>query len=110
MRRGEIVGIAGLMGAGRTELARSVFGRSYGSRVEGTLRARRQGAAPASSVHAAIDAGIAYLTEDRKVLGLNLLDDIKRSDHLGRPGQAAQGPDGRPARGGRGRGEATAPA
>jgi putative multiple sugar transport system ATP-binding protein len=78
VRRGEIVGIAGLMGAGRTELARSVFGRSYGSRIEGQLllggtelRLR--------SVHAAIEAGIAYVTEDRKGLGLNLLDDIKTS-------------------------------
>ena len=78
VRRGEIVGIAGLMGAGRTELARSVFGRSYGSRVEGTLRLDGK-ELHLKSVHAAIDSGIAYLTEDRKVLGLNLLDDIKRS-------------------------------
>ena len=78
MRRGEIVGIAGLMGAGRTELARSIFGRSYGSRVEGrmTLDGKEL---HLNSVPAAIKAGIAYLTEDRKVLGLNLLDDIKRS-------------------------------
>ncbi|WP_247828402.1 multiple monosaccharide ABC transporter ATP-binding protein [Arthrobacter antioxidans] len=76
VRRGEIVGFAGLMGAGRTELARSVFGRSYGTFKSGqivmdgkeiTLR----------SVPQAIDAGLAYVTEDRKSLGLNLLDDIK---------------------------------
>jgi putative multiple sugar transport system ATP-binding protein len=78
VRTGEIVGIAGLMGAGRTELARSVFGRSYGSRVEGRMRLAGK-ELHLRSVHAAIDAGIAYLTEDRKVLGLNLLDDIKRS-------------------------------
>ncbi len=78
VRAGEIVGIAGLMGAGRTELARSVFGRSYGSRVEGRMRLAGK-ELHLRSVHAAIDAGIAYLTEDRKVLGLNLLDDIKRS-------------------------------
>ena len=78
VRKGEIVGIAGLMGAGRTELARSVFGRSYGSRVEGRLTLNGK-ELHLRSVHAAIDAGIAYLTEDRKVLGLNLLDDIKRS-------------------------------
>jgi len=78
VRRGEIVGIAGLMGAGRTELARSVFGRSYGSRVEGRLRLEGK-ELTLRSVPAAIDAGIAYVSEDRKALGLNLLDDIKRS-------------------------------
>jgi putative multiple sugar transport system ATP-binding protein len=78
VRRGEIVGIAGLMGAGRTELARSVFGRSYGSRVHGTLLLDGK-ELHLKSVPAAIDAGIAYLSEDRKALGLNLLDDIKRS-------------------------------
>ncbi|EWT00337.1 ABC transporter ATP-binding protein [Intrasporangium oryzae NRRL B-24470] len=78
VRRGEIVGFAGLMGAGRTELMRSLFGRSYGTYVSGTiikdgkeLRLR--------SVADAIDHGLAYVTEDRKTLGLNLLDDIKRT-------------------------------
>lgn len=78
VRRGEIVGIAGLMGAGRTELARSIFGRSYGSHIEGQLILDGK-ELHLKSVHAAIEAGIAYLTEDRKALGLNLLDDIKRS-------------------------------
>ncbi|KQV75086.1 ABC transporter ATP-binding protein [Aeromicrobium sp. Root344] len=78
VHRGEIVGIAGLMGAGRTELARSIFGRSYGSRIDGQLILDGK-ELHLKSVHAAIDAGIAYLTEDRKALGLNLLDDIKRS-------------------------------
>jgi putative multiple sugar transport system ATP-binding protein len=78
VRRGEIVGIAGLMGAGRTELARSIFGRSYGSRVEGRLVLDGK-ELHLKSVHSAIGAGIAYLTEDRKSLGLNLLDDIKTS-------------------------------
>jgi putative multiple sugar transport system ATP-binding protein len=78
VRRGEIVGIAGLMGAGRTELARSIFGRSYGSRVEGRLLLDGK-ELHLKSVHSAIGAGIAYLTEDRKSLGLNLLDDIKTS-------------------------------
>ena len=78
VRRGEIVGIAGLMGAGRTELARSLFGRSYGSRIEGSMKLDGKELS-LRSVHAAIDAGIAYLTEDRKSLGLNLLDDIKTS-------------------------------
>ena len=57
------------------------------------------------SVPAAIDAGIAYLTEDRKALGLNLARRHQALDHLGRPVQAPQGADGRPARGGRGRRE-----
>jgi putative multiple sugar transport system ATP-binding protein len=78
VRRGEIVGIAGLMGAGRTELARSIFGRSFGSRVEGRLRLNGQ-ELHLKSVPDAIEAGIAYVSEDRKALGLNLLDDIKRS-------------------------------
>ena len=78
VRRGEIVGIAGLMGAGRTELARSVFGRSYGSRTTGTMRLEGR-EVRLTSVHQAIRAGIAYVSEDRKGLGLNLLDDIKRS-------------------------------
>ncbi|GAB2750993.1 multiple monosaccharide ABC transporter ATP-binding protein [Nocardioides pakistanensis] len=76
VRRGEIVGIAGLMGAGRTELARSLFGRSYGSHITGRLRLAGKDL-HLRSVHDAIDAGLAYLTEDRKSLGLNLLDDIK---------------------------------
>ena len=78
VRRGEIVGIAGLMGAGRTELARSIFGRSYGGRNRGTLLLDGQEVA-LRTVHDAIRAGIAYVSEDRKGLGLNLLDDIKTS-------------------------------
>ncbi len=78
LRRGEIVGLAGLMGAGRTELAMSVFGRSYGHNISGrifkdgkeiTLR----------SVRDAIDHGIAYATEDRKRYGLNLIQDIQHN-------------------------------
>jgi len=76
VRRGEIVGFAGLMGSGRTELMRSIFGHSYGSFVGGTMKLNGQ-ELRLRSVPAAIDAGIAYVTEDRKVLGLNLLDDIK---------------------------------
>src|SRR5688500_15019335 len=78
VRRGEIVGIAGLMGAGRTELARSIFGRSYGSRTQGTMRLDGK-ELHLKSVTDAIKAGIAYVSEDRKGLGLNLLDDIKTS-------------------------------
>jgi putative multiple sugar transport system ATP-binding protein len=78
VRRGEIVGLAGLMGAGRTELAMSLFGRSYGSYVSGTIiKDGRE--VVMKDVEAAIAEGLAYVSEDRKVLGLNLLDDIKRS-------------------------------
>jgi putative multiple sugar transport system ATP-binding protein len=78
IRHGEIVGLAGLMGAGRTELARSVFGQSYGRQVAGKLR---KDGKPITfkNVRQAIDGGIAYVTEDRKSLGLNMLDSIKVS-------------------------------
>ncbi|QAY72094.1 sugar ABC transporter ATP-binding protein [Agromyces protaetiae] len=78
VRRGEIVGLAGLMGAGRTELAMSIFGRSYGNYISGTIVKDGQ-EIELKNVEAAIDHGLAYVSEDRKVLGLNLLDTIKRS-------------------------------
>ncbi|WAB82016.1 sugar ABC transporter ATP-binding protein [Microcella daejeonensis] len=78
VRAGEVVGIAGLMGAGRTELAMSIFGRSYGSRISGRLFMRGN-EIQARSVPEAIRNGLAYATEDRKVFGLNLIDDIKRN-------------------------------
>lgn len=78
LRRGEIVGLAGLMGAGRTELAMSVFGRSYGRDISGKLYKHGK-EIQARTVHEAIDNGIAYLTEDRKTYGLNLIEDIKRN-------------------------------
>ena len=76
VRRGEIVGFAGLMGSGRTELMRSLFGHSYGTFLSGSMVLNGK-EVRLRSVPDAIDAGIAYVTEDRKVLGLNLLDDIK---------------------------------
>jgi len=78
VRRGEIVGIAGLMGAGRTELAMSLFGRSYGTYVSGQIF-KDGNEIQVRNVGEAIRQGIAYVSEDRKALGLNLLDDIKRS-------------------------------
>ncbi|NYI69943.1 putative multiple sugar transport system ATP-binding protein [Naumannella cuiyingiana] len=78
VRRGEIVGFAGLMGAGRTELARSLFGRSYGIWESGTMRLGDRPIEP-RTVEQAISAGLAYVTEDRKVFGLNLLDDVKNT-------------------------------
>jgi putative multiple sugar transport system ATP-binding protein len=78
VRRGEVVGIAGLMGAGRTELAMSVFGRSYGKHISG--RVIKDGKEiHTRTVSEAIEHGIAYATEDRKYFGLNLMDDIARS-------------------------------
>jgi putative multiple sugar transport system ATP-binding protein len=66
------------MGAGRTELARSIFGKSYGARISGTLVLDGK-ELELNSVADAITEGLAYVTEDRKALGLNLLDDIKTS-------------------------------
>ena len=78
VHRGEIVGLAGIMGAGRTELARSIFGHSWGSRISGKVFINGK-EAKVSTIRDAIDSGIAYATEDRKRYGLNLIDDIKRN-------------------------------
>ncbi|HEX7555882.1 MAG TPA: multiple monosaccharide ABC transporter ATP-binding protein [Leptolinea sp.] len=76
VRRGEVVGLSGLMGAGRTELAMSIFGRSYGIRISGT--AYRDGKeVDISTIDKAISNGIAYATEDRKAYGLVLIQEIK---------------------------------
>jgi putative multiple sugar transport system ATP-binding protein len=75
IRRGEIVGIAGLMGAGRTELAMSIFGRSYGQGISGQVLLHGQ-VIDTSTVQKAIDHGIAYVTEDRKGYGLVLEETI----------------------------------
>ena len=75
VRAGEIVGFAGLMGAGRTELAMSLFGRSYGSDISG--RVYKDGVEiQTRTVGEAIRNGIAYVTEDRKRYGLNLIGSI----------------------------------
>jgi putative multiple sugar transport system ATP-binding protein len=78
VRAGEVVGIAGLMGAGRTELAMSVFGRSYGRSISGRLFLRGE-QIKVRTVQDAIEHGIAYATEDRKRYGLNLIEDIRRN-------------------------------
>ncbi|MFI1763112.1 multiple monosaccharide ABC transporter ATP-binding protein [Streptomyces sp. NPDC020800] len=81
VRRGEIVGIAGLMGAGRTELAMSVFGRTYGRCTGGTvLKDGRE--IRTRTVAEAVGHGIAYVTEDRKHYGLNLIDTVHRNISL----------------------------
>ncbi|MEU3766162.1 multiple monosaccharide ABC transporter ATP-binding protein [Amycolatopsis keratiniphila] len=78
LRRGEIVGLAGLMGAGRTELAMSVFGRSYGKDISGRL-IKDGKEIEVRTVGDAVANGIAYATEDRKRYGLNLIEDIQRN-------------------------------
>jgi putative multiple sugar transport system ATP-binding protein len=78
VRKGEIVGIAGLMGAGRTEFAMSVFGRSYGRRISGEVFLHGK-KIDVSTIGKAVDHGIAYVTEDRKTYGLNLIDHIKHN-------------------------------
>jgi putative multiple sugar transport system ATP-binding protein len=91
VRKGEVVGIAGLMGAGRTEFAMSVFGRSYGVNITGDVLLHGK-PADTSTVGKAIDAGLAYATEDRKVYGLNLIDHIKHNVTIANlPGVATSG-------------------
>ena len=81
VRKGEVLGIAGLMGAGRTELAMSIFGRSYGNKISGAI-SKNGTELCIKNVQDAIDNGIAYTTEDRKSAGLILMSDIKRNISL----------------------------
>jgi len=91
VRAGEVVGIAGLMGSGRTELAMSLFGRSYGRNISGTVAIKGQ-PVDVSSVPKAIDAGLAYVTEDRKSLGLILEETIQNNITLANlPGVSSGG-------------------
>lgn len=76
VRKGEVVGISGLMGAGRTELAMSIFGRSYGSHITGTLTIGGK-EVHLKTVKEAINAKLAYVTEDRKGNGLVLTNPIR---------------------------------
>ncbi len=81
VRSGEVVGIYGLMGAGRTELAMSIFGRSYGIGISGKLFLRGK-EVTLKSPKKAIAAGLAYVTEDRKGNGLVLTNSIKTNTTL----------------------------
>jgi len=76
VRKGEVVGISGLMGAGRTELAMSIFGRSYGENITGTLKINGK-EVKLRNVQEAIKHKLAYVTEDRKGNGLILTNPIK---------------------------------
>lgn len=78
LRKGEVVGISGLMGAGRTELAMSIFGKSYGSHITGHIFVNGK-EIHLSKVKDAIEHKIAYVTEDRKVNGLILDASIREN-------------------------------
>ena len=91
VKAGEVVGIAGLMGAGRTEFAMSLFGRAWGQKISGEVKLR---GAPVdvSTIPKALKAGLAYVTEDRKTYGLVLIDHIKHNVTLANlDGVAARG-------------------
>lgn len=76
IRKGEVVGIAGLMGAGRTEFAMSLFGKAYGRNISGKMIINGE-EVELRDVKSAIKNGLAYCTEDRKSAGLILNFDIK---------------------------------
>ena len=78
VKAGEVVGIAGLMGAGRTEFAMSVFGRSWGQFVSGSVSIKGR-TVDVSTIPKAVKNGLAYVTEDRKTYGLILINDVKRN-------------------------------
>jgi len=81
VRKGEVVGISGLMGSGRTELAMSIFGKSYGSNISGTLKINGK-EVKLNNVRQAINAKLAYVTEDRKGDGLILSNPIYVNNSL----------------------------
>jgi putative multiple sugar transport system ATP-binding protein len=89
VRAGEVIGIAGLMGAGRTEFAMSVFGRSFGKRISGEVFMRGI-PVDVSTIPKAVDAGLAYVTEDRKTYGLVLIDHIKNNVTLAKLDQVSE--------------------
>jgi putative multiple sugar transport system ATP-binding protein len=81
VRKGEVVGISGLMGAGRTELAMSIFGKSYGTDISGDLYINGK-KTELNNVKSAIKSKIAYVSEDRKSVGLILSNPIKSNTTL----------------------------
>ena len=89
LRRGEVLGISGLMGAGRTELAMSIFGRSYGANIRGQIFLNgKEVSFP--NVKAAIKNKIAYVTEDRKGNGLILSESISKNTTSANPGKISK--------------------
>jgi putative multiple sugar transport system ATP-binding protein len=90
VKRGEIVGISGLMGAGRTELAMSIFGKSYGVGIEGETYILGK-KVNLKSPQVAIDHKIAYVTEDRKGNGLILPQSIRDNTTLAKLSRISYG-------------------
>ena len=84
LRKGEVLGISGLMGAGRTELSMSIFGRSYGANIRGQLFLNGK-EIELPDVKTAIKAGFAYVTEDRKGNGLILTESISKNTTAAKP-------------------------
>ncbi|MBP5359473.1 MAG: ATP-binding cassette domain-containing protein [Treponema sp.] len=84
LRKGEVLGISGLMGAGRTELAMSIFGHSYGSNIRGHIFMNGK-EVYFPNVKSAIKAGLAYVTEDRKGNGLILTESICKNTTAAKP-------------------------
>ena len=82
VRKGEVVGIYGLMGAGRTELAMSIFGQTYGTNISGELKIDGKPVKIKKGADDAIKHKIAYVTEDRKGNGLVLSQSIKVNTSL----------------------------
>lgn len=78
VKAGEVIGIAGLMGAGRTELAMSLFGQAYGRNISGEVHMHGK-PVDVSAIDKAISAGLAYVTEDRKSLGLVIEETIQKN-------------------------------
>ncbi|MEL3900281.1 sugar ABC transporter ATP-binding protein [Treponema phagedenis] len=87
VRAGEVLGVAGLMGAGRTEIMKSIFGSiipDSGTVVVGGKEARIRSPADAKKL------GIGYITEDRKTEGLVLSESIKKNISLNNLAQIAR--------------------
>jgi putative multiple sugar transport system ATP-binding protein len=90
VRAGEVVGLAGLVGAGRTELATSIFGKYYGENISGqTLIDGKE--VNLNSIPRAIEQGLAYVTEDRKEFGLVLIETVKENTTLAKLKKIARG-------------------
>ena len=83
VHKGEVIGFSGLQGAGRTEMAMSIFGKSYGTGITGTLKIHGK-ETQLKKPEAAIHAGLAYVTEDRKTNGLLLNESIRFNTTLSR--------------------------
>lgn len=80
LRRGEILGIAGLMGSGRTELVTTIFGE-YGKITKGKIKLENKDI-QINSARQAIETGISLVPEDRKGQGLVLINSILKNISL----------------------------